>query len=263
MRAYLSVVDARFRALLQYRAAAAAGFATQLFWGLIRVMIFSGFYASSTAHQPMSHADTITYIWLGQAFFVMIPWNVDSDLRSMIRSGNVAYELLRPLDLYSYWFSRVLASRTAPVVLRAMPMLLVAGLLLGMKLPPTRECFGLWILSMVGMLALSCAITTLLSMFLLWTISGEGIARIAPGFVGILSGLFVPIPLMPKWLQPVMYALPFRGVCDTPFRVYTGNIATSEALPAIAQQFIWALVLVAVGRLVLARGLRRLVVQGG
>lgn len=263
MRAYLAVVDARFRSLLQYRVAAAAGFGTQLFWGLIRVMVFTGFYHSSTAHQPLSYPDAVTYLWLGQAFLAMFPWNVDNDIRALIRSGNVAYELLRPLDLYAFWFSRVLAFRTAPVILRAVPMFIVAGLLFGMKLPPTPESLGLWVVSMVGMLALSCAITTLLTLSLLWTISGDGITRIMPGVVVLLSGMLVPIPLMPKWAQPILYALPFRGVCDTPFRIYSGNMPVAEAIPAIAQQFLWAVILILIGRLALSRGLRKLVLQGG
>lgn len=263
MRSYFAVVDARFRSLLQYRLAAFAGFGTQLFWGLIRMMIFMAFYDSTTAHQPLSRADAITYVWLGQAFLAMFPWNVDGDLRMMIRSGNVAHDLLRPLDMYNFWFSRILAMRTAPVILRAAPMFLVAGLFFGMQQPPSWTSLGLWVLSMAGMLALSCAITALLTLSLLWTISGEGITRIAPAVVSLLSGMLIPIPLMPKWAQPIVLALPFRGVCDTPFRIYTGNMGLEEAIPAILQQFVWAAVLIALGRLVLARGLRRLVVQGG
>ena len=41
MRAYTAVMSARLREALQYRAAAVAGMVTQLFWGLIRVMIFT------------------------------------------------------------------------------------------------------------------------------------------------------------------------------------------------------------------------------
>ena len=53
MRPYAAVLGARFRMLLQYRAAALAGACTQGFWGLIRVMIYGGFYASTTAAQPI------------------------------------------------------------------------------------------------------------------------------------------------------------------------------------------------------------------
>ena len=65
MTAYWAILSARFSSLLQYRAAAAAGFGTQLFWGFIRVMIFHAFYRSTTAAQPMEFPEVVTYIWLG------------------------------------------------------------------------------------------------------------------------------------------------------------------------------------------------------
>ena len=98
MKAYWAVVSARFRTLLQYRGAALAGFGTQAFWGLIRVMIFTAFYASSDGSQPMTLRDTITYVWLGQALIAILPWNWDREVHDMIRSGQVAYELVRPID---------------------------------------------------------------------------------------------------------------------------------------------------------------------
>ena len=73
MRPYWAIFSARCRVLLQYRAAAFAGFATQLFWGLMRVMIFTAFYHSTSEVQPMSLRETIIYIWLGQAMFVLMP----------------------------------------------------------------------------------------------------------------------------------------------------------------------------------------------
>ncbi len=99
MRAYWAILGARFRTLLQYRAAAAAGFATQLFWGMIRMMVFEAFYRSTSVPQPMSYPEVVAYIWLGQAMIAMFPWNIESDLKAMIRTGGVAYELVRPLDL--------------------------------------------------------------------------------------------------------------------------------------------------------------------
>ena len=117
MTSYWAVASARFRELLQYRAAAVAGMGTQLFWGLIRVMIFEAFYRSSVSAQPMEIDEVTTYVWLGQAFLALLPWNLDLNLRNQIRTGGVGYELIRPVDLYAYWFSRSLAWRTAPTLL--------------------------------------------------------------------------------------------------------------------------------------------------
>ena len=263
MSAYVAILSARFRALLQYRMAAVAGFGTQLFWGLIRVMIFAGFYHSARGPQPMSYSEVVSYVWLGQAMLAMLPWNIDGDIAAMIRSGNVAYELVRPVDIYALWFSRALAMRTAPVLLRAVPMFIIAGLFLGLKPPASAASGCAWVGATFGALILSCALTTLITISLLWTVSGEGIRRMLPSFVTVLSGMIIPLPLLPDWARSIVYALPFRGLVDTPFRLYVGNIPPEQAASAIAQQLVWAVALIMLGRWVLARGLRKLVVQGG
>ena len=100
-RPYWAILSARFRMLLQYRAAALAGLWTQIFFGLVLLMVYEAFYTSSTVRQPMAFVEVVSYIWLGQALLAMLPWNADADLRAMVRSGAVAYELCRPIDLYS------------------------------------------------------------------------------------------------------------------------------------------------------------------
>ena len=263
MIGYWAIVSARFRTLLQYRAAALAGFATQLFWGLIRVMIFEAFFRSTTAPQPMELEDVATYIWLGQAFLVLLPWNVDREIQTMIRSGTVSYELLRPLDLYALWYSRVLAVRTAPTLLRSMPLLAIAGLFLGMQAPATWPSAGAFVLAMLGALLLSCAITNLINVSMLWTISGEGVTAFAVAAVMIFSGMIVPIPFFPDWAQTVLEVLPFRGLVDVPYRLYLGHIPPGDVLYHFTYQVGWVVALVVSGRWLLSRGVRRLVVQGG
>ena len=108
MSAYRALVSVRFRMLLQYRTAAFAGFVTQLFWGAIRLMILAAFYAAATRPQPISLPELIPYVWLGQALLGLLPWNVDQEIAASVRTGGVAYEMLRPIDLYLNWFARTL-----------------------------------------------------------------------------------------------------------------------------------------------------------
>ena len=263
LRPYAAVVGARFRSLLQYRAAAWAGFGTQLFWGFLRVAIFTAFYQSSTRPQPLALAEMVSYLWLTQALFALAMWNVDQDVRTMIRTGTVAYELLRPVDLYGLWYSRALASRLAPTVLRAIPMFAVALLFLGLRLPPSLASFAAWTVTTCGAFALAAAFSTLLTISLLYTVSGDGITRLAPTLMYVLSGMLLPLPLMPAWAQPVVGFLPFHDIIDTPFRLYTGNLPPAALGLALVHQLAWTSVLVASGRVLLHRAARRLVVQGG
>ena len=263
INAYRSVMSTHFRALLQYRAAALAGAVTQLAFGLVHTMIFEAFYRSSTAPQPIAYADVVTYVWLGQALLGMLPWTVDVGIWNMVRSGTVAYELLRPLSLYTFWYARSLADKTGPPLLRALPIALIAGLFLGLQPPPSWASAGAWMAATLGALLLGCAIFTLMNISLFWTLSGEGLSRIAPTVVIVFSGMLVPLPLLPDWAQPILNALPFRGLVDVPFRLYLGHISPGEILPLLAHQLAWAVAFIVLGRRLLARGLRRLVIQGG
>jgi len=270
-RAYLSIVSVCYRMLLQYRAAALAGFGTQLFWGAIRLMILAAFYASATTAPPLPLAAVIAYVWLGQAFLGLLPWNVDTELAALIRSGGVAYELSRPLDLYTSWFFRTVAYRTASTTLRVIPMVVFAMLLLpllgwsawALKPPPTWAAGLLFLASMSMAVLLSCAVTMLMHVALVRTLSGEGLNRLMPSIVTIFTGMVAPLPLFPDWLQPLLQWQPLRGIVDVPYRIYSANILPAAAMGEILLQACWVVLLIGCGRWLLVMSLRRLVVQGG
>jgi hypothetical protein len=50
---YRAILTARLRVLLQYRTAALAAFGTQLFWGVIKVMVLTAFLAAAPEAAPM------------------------------------------------------------------------------------------------------------------------------------------------------------------------------------------------------------------
>ena len=263
MTPYLAILSARFRALLQYRAAAIAGFGTQVFWGFIRVMIFTAFYQSTTAVMPMSLEETVSYIWLGQALLLLVPWNTDQDVAGLIRSGNVVYELARPVDLYWLWYARAVALRTAPALLRFLPLFLIAVPFLGLQLPASPMSAIAFLAALPGAIALSAAMTTLIGLSMLWTISGDGGRMLMAAMVMIFSGITVPLPLFPAWMQPLLDFLPFRGIMDVPFRLYLGHIPPEAVWKHLLHQFAWVAALIITGRMMLSRATRRLVVQGG
>ena len=271
MSPYRAVISARFRSLLQYRVAALAGFGTQLFWGFVKIMVLDAFYGSHVGSKPMALGAVVSYVWLGQAFLGMLPWNVDRDTLALVQTGDVAYELLRPVDTYVLWFSRALAWRTATPLLRAVPMFLFSMVLLpvigagswALQLPPSIPAAIAFVLTMTVALVLSTALTTLLNTTLIWTLAGTGARTILPTVVSVFSGMIVPIPLLPDALQKVFMGLPFAYLVDVPYRLYTGHIAVEQLPGLLAVGIGWTLVILGAGRLLMARARRRLVVQGG
>ncbi len=269
--AYLSAFSLRFRLLLQYRAAAWAGFGTQTFFGLIRVMVFSAFFASSTQAQPLNYDQVISYIWLGQALFAILPFREDADIAALIRTGNIAYEFVRPVHLFWFWFARQIANQTAPAMLRALPMLIASAVvfpMLGLNtwaLRAPASAAGLLCFLALLLLAvlLSSVLKLLATVSLFWTISGEGLAMLLPALIWPLCGIVLPLSFFPERLQPIVRALPFRGLMDVPFQFYVGSLAPSAVWEELARQLLWIVGLGVIGYVAFRVGARRVVVQGG
>jgi ABC-2 type transport system permease protein len=263
MKGYLAILKIRMKVLFQYRAASLAGSCTQLFWGIIQVMIFHAFYGPTSDAEPISLNQAISFIWIGQGLLQLLPWGLDKEIEGQIKSGNVAYELVRPLDLYSLWFMRSLAIRLVPTLMRCAPIFIIGGWFLGLKAPVSGEAGIAFLFSVIFALLLSTSITTVVIISLFWTLSGEGIQRLLPNCAALFSGMVVPLPLFPNWAQPFLNVQPFRGVMDIPCRLYTGVIPASHAIYYLGFQLAWTAVFVLWGRFLMKKALRQFVIQGG
>ncbi|ACT01812.1 ABC transporter permease [Paenibacillus sp. JDR-2] len=267
MNIYLSVWKLRFVSGLQYRTAAIAGMATQLFFGFIFIMVYVAFYEHSSAQPSMSLEQLASYIWLQQIFlaFVML-WFRDNEIFNLITSGNIAYELCRPCGIYSFWYAKLLAQRLSSAILRCVPILLVAFLLpkpYNLTMPPTGTTLALFVVTLLLGLAVNIAISMFIYISVFWTLSPVGSTLVIAVIGEFLAGMIIPVPLMPDWMQALTYALPFRWTADFPFRVYSGQIPQSEAVWGILIQCVWLAALILIGRWCLKKALRQVVVQGG
>lgn len=266
-RAYRSIFRIRMIAGLQYRVAALAGVGINLFYGLILVTILIIFYTHGARQTiSMTLAQGVTYIWFAQAFISLIPMSMDAEAYKVISSGDFAYELCRPLDLYSHWYMRLVAMRLSNTLMRSWMVLVVSGFLPGAfrMLPPVSGlALGATVLALFGALLLSCAFTNLMNTFLLRVELGPGLNNLMVTFTIILSGMVIPLAVFPDWLQPVLRALPFAGLMDFPAGLYTGVIPLRQAWGMLGRQVFWIAVLVVLGRWRMNRGLRRTVIQGG
>lgn len=267
MKQYLSFFRIRFQAGLQYRAAAWAGISTQFAWGGMNILMYWAFYQSGKNSFPMEFQQLSSYIWMQQALLAMfMTWFYDNTIFDHITSGSIAYELCRPCDLYTMWFVKNMAIRLSRVVLRCVPILLIAALLpapFGVRLPPDLGSALLFPMAMILGFLVLIAFSMLIYISAFYTLSPMGIRILATSMLEFLTGAVIPIPFFPEWLQPIMYALPFASMQNTPFLIYVGHMSATEALHSILLQSVWLVILVALGKGLMRNALKKVVVQGG
>lgn len=267
MRAYLSVFRLRLINGMQYRMAAFAGVATQFFWGFMYLMIFEAFFFSSTNIQPISYSQTVSYTWLKQSFLIFIAlWHRDGELFELITSGNIAYELCRPINLYNFWFSKLIAQRLSGAILRSAPILIIAFILpkpYRISLPPDIATFLIFLISLILGLFVVVSISMFIYISVFVTMSPVGSTLIFAVIGEFFAGMLIPIPFMPVWMQRIIYIFPFHLTCDMPFRIYCGHIPKNYALMGILVQIIWLVILILLGQVSMKKVLRKVIVQGG
>lgn len=266
MKAYLSFVKLRIAIGLQYRFAAIAGIATQFFWGAMMLMMYNAYYKAGI-DTPMEWHELVSYIWLGQAFLMLTRFSfVDSEIHDSIVTGQVSYEFVRPLNIYYYWYSKLLASKVASTLLRFAPIIIISIFLPShyrLMAPASMEAFILFLVTLFLGLFLSLGLTMLIYSLMFFTTSSRGIFSIYGVVADFFAGGVIPIPFMPGVLRTICYALPFRLIMDLPFRIYVGNISIAEGIESIIIQLVWTLIVILAGNIIMKNATKKLVVQGG
>ena len=267
MRVYLAIFRMRFANALQYRAAALAGMATQFAWGFMEILAFAAFYRTDPAAFPMEFNQMVSYIWMQQAFLVLfVMWYWENDIADAIAEGSIAYEMVRPVDLYSRWFCQASANRLARALLRCAPILIVAFLVpepYRMSLPSNLGHLLLFLLSAILSLGVVVSFSMLMYISLFYTLSPLGMRLIVAALSDFLAGAIIPLPFFPERIRTAVELLPFASMQNMPLRIYSGNIAGADALRGIVLQIFWLTVLLLIGRLAMNRALKKVVVQGG
>ncbi len=266
MKALISIFKVRFALTLQYRMAAFAGMFTQFFFGFVYIMIYDAFFNSSSKTMPMTFGQTVSYIWLGQGLLGLLPWNGDRDVQLMIKSGDFAYELLRPIHLYNYWYFRILGQRVAGTILRAIPLFVTAALIIPnpYKLAGPDSVYGffLFMISMSCSIILGGTITNTITISTLFTL-GDGIGRLITTIVTIFSGMIVPLSFFPDRVQIFLKIQPFSGLVDAPYKFYLGIYHGEDIIFTLFFQLLWTIVFYLSGRVMIAMADKRIIVQGG
>lgn len=267
MKKYFAFFRLRFFMGLQYRAAALAGVATQFCWGFIMIMGFCAFYEADAASFPMPLSATVSYIWLQQAFLLFFSvWGMDNEIFDLIVNGNIAYELCRPVHIYSMWFARGIAGRMSGALLRCIPILVITPFLpepFAMLPPASGLHFILFLITMALGLAVTIAICTLVYMLAFFTISPQGLRTFVCSAVELLAGAVIPLPFFPERIRFLLELLPFASMQNVALRIYSGSLTEREMVRAVGLQLFWLVVLLIAGRGLARAAEKKVIIQGG
>jgi len=258
---------------LQYRFAALSGATVSVFWALIEAAVLTVFFKYGRAPEQvngMTLGQGVKYIWIAQFLFGLSATGVDGELLAKITNGDVGLELCRPMDLYWRWFAGTAAGKAGAVGLRgtftiiggaAITLLGFGGA--GLGPPHSAPYFILFLVSVLNAFLFGTAYGMFLTSVRMNVAWGDGPINLIAVASMVLSGGYFPLQLWPDFLQTFLRIQPFAGYLDTPARLYAGTAAVGGAAPAVLLQIAWTAVFIALGKTIMTRKLKRVVIQGG
>lgn len=267
MSIYASLIKMRFISGIQYRIAALAGIITQFAFGFMFITQYLAFYRTNPDAFPMEISQVVSYIWVQQAFLALFfTWFYQNSIFTDITSGQVSYDLARPIGLYNKWFCQCVASRLAGVVLRCMPILIIGMLLprpYKLVFPPNVLQLLLFIISALLAMVVVVAFSMFIYISTFYTMSPVGVRIMGAVLADFMAGAIVPLPFFPEGVRQIAELLPFAAMQNMPLRIYSGNISGVDALYGILFQLMWFVILLVFGKLWMSKTLRKVVIQGG
>lgn len=263
MKGYLSVLTVEFKKSWRYRNAAFASIPLFFLRGLLSIAMIWAFNRVSH-HDPQQ---LINYFWLVNLFYpVVSAWVVDYDLNTIIKSGNVAYEYVKPLSIYESWFMRVTGQRLAQLWLSSLPILLVIGFLpveFRFHLEMSPQKILPLILTIILALFLNVSLSLLVYVSVFYTYSVVGSLLVFGSIMEFTGGTVIPFSLFPHCWQQVFKLFPFWYGSAFPFQYATGQLNSYHLISGILLQVVWILIAVMIGKRWLHHQMHRIEIQGG
>lgn len=257
---YLRLAVAGFRRHSAYAQAAAAGVVTNVVFALIRAAILLAVVAEDRPVAGYDPAAVVAYVWLSQALYaVVLVWG-DSELAHRVRDGSIVIDVARPWDLQLSKLALDLGRAAFAVPIRLVPTVVVGAWLFMFRWPSRVETYALFAASVLLAVVVSFAARFIVNLAAFWMMETRGLATLYGVVAGVFSGVTLPVAFFPDWARFAMWCTPFPAMLQAPIDVFTERGHTGWIL---AQQVVFAVVLLWSGRVVWRRAQRRLVVQGG
>jgi ABC-2 type transport system permease protein len=254
-----------YRRYAAYPGATYAGLFTNVVFGFLIAYILLAVYERAETIGGYDVRDAIAYVWLSQGLLAVVGvfgpgW---FELARRVQTGDVATDLQRPLDVQRSELVQDLGRAGYQVLWRALPQFLLGALLFEITIPGEPARWFLVAVSAALAVVVSFGVRFLVNLTAFWLLDYRGPVLLAIAVNLLLSGAVMPLAFFPSWFDTAARLTPFASLLQAPIDVYVGAPVAGSIALVLAVQAFWAVVLYAVGRLVLTAGTRKLVVQGG
>jgi ABC-2 type transport system permease protein len=260
---YLEFAKKSFQRQLQYRIANYSGFAVNTFFFIVRAYIFMALYEHRGVVADYNITEAITFAGLTQAMAMVIGIFGGNEIANAVKTGEVATDLMKPIDYQSFALFRQLGRSSYYFFFRGLPIFAVMVIFFPWKHPHSWYALILFFPSLVLATAIVFSISFMIGLSAFWLLDVRGVTQIVMGSAIFLSGFIVPVSFFPSSFARICEWLPFVGQSYVPVAIYLGKYTGGHMLSMLVRQVVWTGILTLMGRAFMSLAVRKVIIQGG
>lgn len=260
---YMSLMLTSIQRSIAYRGTVLLNLLAGLVWVTLVYYLWKAVFSTRGTLQGFSWDEMRTYIVLAYVVNTLLSFQSLMRVMNTIRTGEVASELLRPLDFLGSQLAQAIGSACIEGVMSSGIALLTSFLFLDIIAPQTPLTLGLFLLSVCLGFLIKFLLGYLVALLCFYTVNALGLIWAQTAVINLFSGALIPLAFFPDWLRQIILVTPFQGIVYTPVALYLGKIQGTGVWQALGTQFIWVIILWLTARLFWRMSIRRLDIQGG
>jgi ABC-2 type transport system permease protein len=239
-------------------------FARAVFFGVI-VYIFSRLWStmaeSGVAFGAVGdHRQLVWYLFITESIILSLP-PLPEMVDQEIQTGNIAYQLVRPLDYVANRSMSFLGDVSARFSVNVLVGFLTATALVGVPIEAKYLVAAIPIF--VGAFLIHLGLNLSISMLGFWVEDTLPFFWIYSKVAFIFGGLFMPIDYYPHWLREICKSLPLQDGVYSVAQSALHLEGSGPPLPLFLRQMRWAVAAIALAAILFRVGVRRLEARGG
>lgn len=250
-----TVISYRFDILLTILGQCVTMFAVCYFWLVV--------YGDRQSVLNVSGKSMLTYTTISILMGNLFTMNVQERIVDSIRTGNIALDILKPMNIYISYLAEDFGAAIVAFFQRVIPLLVIGSLMFGIPKAASAVHFLLFAVSFMCAYFINWLLAALLGLVAFKTIQMGPMMAVKTYIIKLLSGSIIPMWFFPDNLQKVLEILPFVNIYQVPLGIYIGKYSTISALSHISIQLFWNLILLLIFVVLQKKMTEQIMIQGG
>ena len=264
IKKYLMIINKKLQNQTIFRTQFISEILIKVFDILLFSLIVRSIFNKQGNMGDYKYHELINYFIISRALSVLFTSKTMINIAIDIRSGNIVYDFLKPINYISLKFAEMIGESIIPNSISSLAIMLIGSQLLDINNFTLSLGIGtLIIFTIITGILIMFFIDFLLGLLAFYTRGFYGIRSLKSSLFLLFSGAILPIEFYPQFLRNIVEILPFHTMVRVPANLFISKMNYMDVQKFIIIESSWLLILYFTVVILFNKAKKRLVIHGG